>query len=174
MPRGRAGAWHVTRGPIPRGPNENWAIELPITLDRRAVSLGDIAEVSALRRNGGQDGPRGTVPFSRRPRCQDAEHHTCRENWDSPLTRRAAGNRELPNSSPAVAGIRAYLPAALVVERISIRRLKRRTDRKSVLPAAALLGERHYTTPAGPIPRRVSGDRRANNFGRAAIGRMAT
>ena len=100
MPRGMAGAWHVTRGPIPRGPKKEWAIGLPITLDRRAASLGGVAGVSARSdRTGAYDGPRGTVPFSRRRRGRDVEHHTCRENWDSPLARRAAGNRDLSKSN---------------------------------------------------------------------------
>ena len=123
-----------------------------MTLDRRAASLGGIAGVSArLRQNGGQR--RTACPSgSRKPR--------------------------IAKDQLAVARVRAYLPAALVVGRISIRPGNAGRMGQSVLPAAALLSERTYTIPGGPISRRVSGDRSlltvAGGYGKiATIRRIA-
>ena len=80
MPRGMAGARHVTRGPIPRGPKMEWAIGLPMTLDRRAASLGGIAGVSARSdRTGANDGlycPSG----SRKPRLVKQQRAVARNS----------------------------------------------------------------------------------------------
>ena len=134
MPRGMARAWHVTRGPIPRGPKNGMGDRA----SHNARSPGGLLRryrrgIRALRQNGGL---RRTVcsSGSRKPR--------------------------IAKDQPAVAGIRAYLPAALVVGRTSIRPPNAGRMGKSVLPAAVLLSERSYTIPAGPISSRVSGDRR--------------
>ena len=164
MPRGMAGAWHVTRGPIPRGPKNGMGDRASHNARSPGGLLGRYRRgLRALRQNGGLRRTEGDSPiFAAAALSGCGTSHMPRKLGQSPCP---SGSRKprIAKEQPAVAGIRACLPAALVVERISIRPQNARRISihprnagrigKSVLPAAALLSERSYTIPAGPISR---------------------
>ena len=129
MPRGMAGAWHVTRGPIPRGPKNGMGDRASQNARSPGGLLGRYRRgLRALRQNGGLRRTEGDSPiFAAAALSGCGTSHVPRKLGQSPCP---SGSRKprLSKEQPAVAGIRACLPAALVVGRISIRLLKRRTD----------------------------------------------
>ena len=129
MPRGMAGAWHVTRGPIPRGPKNGMGDRASHSVRSPGGLLGRYRPRSPrLRQNGGQRRTEGDSPIfaaAALPGCGTS--HMPRKLGQSPCP---SGSRKprIAKELLAVARIRAYLPAALVVERISIRPHEARTD----------------------------------------------